>query len=138
MIGDIPEKTPSKVNTPEASGTYGEKADLNRLKSQLPNGPGAPIGSGPQAQQAPAVSSAQVRPVDNQGSPVPGLPASIFTQPTRSPAESVTTMPQQPPQVSAVNGQQERLRILDALANDPKRTPETRAWATMMLNLLVS
>lgn len=133
-IGDIAEKQSTSVNRPE-SGSYGEKADLARLQAQLPQ-PGAPIGSGPQAPM-PAVQSAPVRPSGQQGSPVPGLPAQLFTQPTARPSEPVTAGPTALPQRPSVNGQQERLRILDALANDPGRTPETRAWASMMLQLLV-
>ena len=133
-IADMPEKFASTVNKPE-SGSYGEKTDLARLQAQLTS-PGAAIGSGPQAQPMPGLQQAPVRPATNQGSPVPGLPAQLFTQPTTRPTEPLTAMPLGVAQRPAVTGQQERLRILDALANDPNRTPETRAWAAMMIQLL--
>jgi len=133
---DIPEKTPSSVNQP-ASGTYGEGADLARLKAQLPS-PSAPIGSGPNTEPAPApMGTTPPRPPDGGQSPIEGLPASLFTQPTTRPLEPGTAMPSNTPQPSTMTGQQQRIMILDALANDPSRSEETREWARMMIRILV-
>ena len=135
--GMIPEKTPSSVNQP-ASGTYGEGADLARLKAQLP-ATSAPIGSGPNTTPQPTpLSTTPPRPPGGGGSsPIEGLPASLFTQPTTRPLEPGNVMPDNMPQPSSMTGQQQRLMILDALANDPARSEETREWAQMMIRILV-
>ena len=140
----IPEKSPSSVNQP-SSGTYGEKADLAKLKAQLPAPEGsAPIGSGPQTPQNPgmAVSSSPIRPSSNDmSSPVPGLPSALFNQPTQRPGEPATTMPSNTlaqDQPSSLSGQQQRLAILDALANDPTRSEQTRAWAKIVIGQLTT
>lgn len=133
---DIPEKNTSSVNGP-ASGTYGEKADLTRLQASLP-APGAAIGSGSeQPSGVGPMATAPPRPPGGGPSPIDGLPAALFSQPTTRPYESVTAQPTNPPQPSATSGQQQRLAVLDALANDPSRAPETRQWAAMMLRQLI-
>lgn len=120
------------VNTP-ASGTYGEKAELERLKQQLPSaepvqpvptssqaGP-VPIGRG----RAPAVPSAS------------GLPSGL-TSPTRRP--DVPALPNTPvgqdPYGGAVDARQRRLRVLDAIANSQEVSPETREWAEILVQKL--
>lgn len=133
-IGDIPEKTATAVNKPE-SGTYGEKADLQRLRSQLPSsGSSAPM---PQARQLPPISDRPVRPmpVPSRQSTVPGLP-DVLVGPSNREWEPVTTMPLGTPRQLTMTAQQMRLMKLDALANSPEVSPETREWARMLKRVL--
>lgn len=132
-ISDIPEKLASAVNKPE-SGTYGEKADLQRLRSQVPTS-----GSTPPQQQRPlpSISDRPVRPmpVPSRESIVPGLP-DVLVEPSNREWEPLATMPMGAPRQLTMTAQQLRLMKLDALANSPEVSPETREWARMLKRVL--
>lgn len=133
------------VNQP-ASGTYGEKADANKLKASLPQaqpgpaGPAAPAGPPPmpQAPIAP-VSPDRGRPGTSAAVP-PGVP-SVLAAPTTQPDVPVATPlagPVAPPVgPGAAAPDQARLAILDRLSNDPSVSPDTREWAKTVLGLLL-
>lgn len=121
------------VNTP-ASGTYGEKAELERLKQQLPAAePVQPVPSSTQAGPVPAQRQAPAVP---SGA---GLPSGL-TAPTQRP--DVPALPNTPasvdPYAGAVDARQRRLRLLDAMANSQEVAPETREWAAILVKKLAS
>ncbi len=141
-MADEIEKTPTgdtALNKP-ASGTYGEKADLNRLKQALP-----PMERGKQG-------------APQQGSPMPSpsgqVPQRPMGRPTNAPSKapaglsapsgkpnvpldtSLRQQPSMPPRNSASD--QQRLAILDALSTHPDVSEETREWASIVKEYLVA
>lgn len=118
------------VNKP-SSGTYGEKAELERLKQQLPaSEPVQPVspnqgGPGPVPQR--------------RGAPAPpgagGLPSGLLA-PTKRP--DVPAMPSPEPMApadpfaGAVDHRQRRLLALDMLSTHPDASPDLREWATIV------
>ena len=121
------------VNTP-ASGTYGEKAALDRLQQSLPGSPGA----GPSA-------ASPVAPMPSPGAgaglstpPPPGVPAAILAPTQRPDVPMAGPMPTTPPPPSTLGAQQRRLQVLDALANSPDVAATTREWAQLMLKAAVA
>lgn len=121
-----------------SSGSYGEKAEVDRLKKSLPSSGAPPAGGQP----LPPMHDAPVRPQPNisPGAPAnvpPGVPG-ILAAPTGRPYEPVDTMPTSPVAGAVVNDAQSRLRILDQLANSPKVSAETREWAERYLRSLTS
>lgn len=118
------------------SGTYGEVADTERLKSQL-NLPGGPDGAPVEPAPPPAPGAPQGQGIP----PSPGGVPSVLMQPTSRPdvpastpleAQRLTGSP------SAVSGAQRRLAILDALASSDEVSEETREWAQLVLDKLAS
>jgi hypothetical protein len=119
------------VNAP-ASGTYGEGAALENLKRQLPS-PAAP---GPSAQNpvAPMPSPPGGGMVP---APAPGVPPALLA-PTQRPDVPVSTP------LAGVGGPapmtqsaaQRRLAVLDALANNPDVSEQTREWASTLISQL--
>lgn len=140
MADQTIEKTPTanqSVNKP-SSGTYGEKADISRLKAALPEsgGPsGAPPGEMSPVRQStslpggppgrPSAAPAGVPTAVMHPSQRPGVP---LNQPLAQPA---------PPLGGAQSAQQARIALLDALASDPTVSEETREWASTVLEMLV-
>lgn len=125
------------VNKP-SSGTYGEKADVERLKASLPSSGAAPAAG----QQLPPMSDAPVRPQPSLRPPTvanlpPGVPG-VLAAPTGRPYEPVDTLPTSPVAGAVVNDAQSRLRLLDILANSPQVSEETREWAQRVLHALTS
>lgn len=115
------------------SGSYGDVADLDRLKGQL-DLPGTGSGS-PSTQPAPAPP-----PGAPQGQGVPPQPKGIpdvLMGPTTAPDVPASTPLTMAPTPTAVNGAQARLRALDALANNPMASEATREWAQVVLKKLV-
>lgn len=129
--------TNNNVNKPE-SGTYGEKADLNRLQQSLPEMPtGGPAGA--PAPQLPR-SGQNLRPAPSDpitgSAPLPRTPGSVpplLARPTDYPNRPVSTPlggnPQAPTTMTA---QQRRLQILDALSRSPDVSEETKEWASIV------
>lgn len=137
-----PEKlATAPVNSP-SSGAYGEQADLQRLRQQLPSSGAGPAGPGA-APQPPPISTSPVQPSSPLRSPSPaaaappGIP-SVLASPTDRPYEPVDTLPQAPPQGAVVSDAQSRIRLLDLLAHSPNVSTETREWAARVLHALVS
>ena len=148
-MADVPEldKTPtrdSSVNSPE-SGTYGEKADLARLRQALPpmgppgsqgTGGAAPPAGAPPAGLGPGLQRPTGRPA---GGPT-GVPSGVLA-PTQRPGVPLSQPrdpgpPPMPPRAAAAD--QQRLAILDALTTHPEVSEETREWATLVLEALIA
>jgi len=110
-----------------ASGTYGEGAQLDDLKAQLP-----PM------EQHPEQSGAATAPLPPMGGPMPqpapsgGLPAGIMS-PSRRPSEPVGTPLSLPPPMGTT-GPEQRIQMLQAIVNDPTRDPVFREWAQGLLD----
>jgi hypothetical protein len=135
------EKQPTadtRVNKP-GSGTYGEKADLARLKQQLPPMKPQQEGGGP---AGPAVNPPTVglpgQPGRPSGGPA-GVPAGILA-PTSLPNVPLGTPLQQggAPGGQSQNAQEARIGLLQQLANSQDVSEETRDWAKAVLALLTS
>jgi hypothetical protein len=121
------------VNKP-ASGTYGEKAELERLEAQLPGSePSAPVPQ--EVSPLPGVPSGSAVPA-----PPSGLPRGL-TLPSRRPDVPVSTPLQGPPAdpyVGAVNARQRRLALLDMLSEHPEASPELQEWAEILKQKLIA
>lgn len=106
-----------------ASGAYGEGADLEALKAQLP-----PMDRRP---DQPAVTLPEI------GGPMPrspvsgNLPRGIFA-PSRRPQEPPGTPLSLPPPM-AVTSTGQRLQTLQLIIEDPNSSPEFREWARLLL-----
>ena len=118
------------VNEP-ASGTYGEKAELERLKQQLPAA--EPVQPSPPAAGPVPVGRRQASAVPSGA----GLPSGL-TAPTqrRDVPPLPNAAPAADPYGGAVDARQRRLRLLDALSRDQSVGPETREWATILVQKL--
>lgn len=117
-----------------ASGSYGEKASLDRLQKSLPKAqtvsPGAETG-------APVAPLPRTSPAASGGDG--GVPPSILAPSSRPdvPAMTPLAQPAANPMADAATWRQRNLAMLDALANDPTRSPVTREWASQALDKLV-
>ena len=116
-----------------SSGTYGEEAALQRLRSQLPG-----EGSDTQSQQAtplPPMGGAPPIPP-----PATGLPRSMF-EPTRQPGVPAST-PLTPSEPEMTGPPDAVIAALDAVVNDPeaarKYSRTTRLWAQQLLESIRS
>lgn len=119
-----------------SSGTYGEKASVNRLKQALPSAPG-PAGGGQPTAPASPLNLPTPPPQAQQPTPEGVLP-SVLTAPTNRPNESVNTPysggpggGMQPPQTAG----QRQLAILDVLRSSPQVNERTREWAQQLFDL---
>lgn len=137
------EKLPTKgtVSRP-TSGTYGEKAAVDDLKSALPpmSAPPPPGAGGPPG----TVRPTPVRPpgsagmLGGAGTP-PGLP-DLLSAPTKYPDRPVAGSPGDalmPAPAAAVGAQQQRLAVLDALIRSPNVAEQTKEWATVVRRTLI-
>ena len=137
MFDEI-EKNPLPVNKP-ASGTYGEKKELNDLKASLPPmNPGAgPTATGP----SPMPGASPQMPADPGGRPLntpPGVPSALMgktDQPT-VPLNTPLAQPQPAPMAGAQSAAQARIVLLQALSVSNEVSEETRAWAKAVLEML--
>ena len=133
------DKTPTQnqsLNKPEG-GTYGEKAEVDRLKKELPSGrgPGGP-------QQAPEPE----RSVATPNKPVSGMPTSqaggpsglpdVLAQPSMTPGQVSPRSPMARG-AGAQDISQARLALLDSLSNSQDVSKETREWAKIVLEMMV-
>ena len=134
------DKTPTQnqsLNKPEG-GTYGEKAEVDRLKKALPSsgqGPGGP-------QQAPEPERAVATP----NKPVSGMPTSqpggpsglpdVLAQPSMTPGQVSPRSPMAQG-AGAQDISQARLALLDSLSNSQDVSKETREWAKIVLEMMV-
>lgn len=134
---DINKMPGPNVNRP-ASGTYGEKAALDRLQQSLPQSdPAGPVMGGGAADQ-PTPSMPGSVPARSAGRSA-GLPAGLL-RPSDRPDEPIGQMPVGPvdPYAGAVGAQQRRLALLDQLANHPEASPELREWASIVRERLIA
>lgn len=128
------------VNQP-SSGTYGEKADINRLKASLPAGA---VGQPAPAPAPPPVSPEPIAPPtiqrgrpDTGAAAPPGVP-SVLLGPTQQPnVPASTPLATGPATPGAVAPDQQRLAVLDALAHSPDVSATTREWAKLVIDRLL-
>lgn len=118
------------------SGTYGERAELNRLQQTLPRSSGP--GSAPMLEAA-----APPAPMPSAPPPAPapsGLVPEALLRPTERPDVPVYS-PLDPSQTGqfpgAVNAQQRRLMMLEMLSDHPDASPEMREWASIVRQKLI-
>ena len=131
------DKTPTQnqsLNKPEG-GTYGEKAEVERLKKELPSSGQAPVGP----QQPPPKRGRASRPVPaSVAPPTPagptGVPDALMHPGTRP---MVTGQPGGPTGPSVANISQARIALLDALQSSQEVSPETREWAGIVLEMML-
>ena len=143
------EKLPqdTQVNKP-SSGTYGEKAEVDRLKQSLPStaagggpGPGGPAPQTPRSGGRPIPGAAD--PTVAGGAPTPSTPPGVpplLARPTDYPGRPVGTPASPTPQpgmAGAVDPAQQRLALLDALVRSPSVSEETREWATLVRQAII-
>jgi len=124
------------VNAP-SSGTYGEKASLDRLQRSFP---AASPGAGPQV--TPGGPPPMPQPSPGQVSTAPeGLPAGLLSPTQRPDVPAYTPLPAGPPpnpvQMSQTD-RQRNLAVLDSLVHDPNVSDVTREWALTLISKLVS
>lgn len=123
------------VNKP-TSGSYGEGAELDRLKQSLPAS--QPVAQPPVA----ATGAGPLTPMPGPSTPAPpagGLPE-VLMAPTTQPDTPVGTPlsgPPSPVQGAAVNAAQQRLAVLDTLATSDQVSEETREWASTVRDYLI-
>lgn len=141
MADQTIEKTPTagtSVNKP-ASGTYGEKADLARLKQQLPSSSAGPQGPqpGPGAGPTPpGVRPAQAGP-GAPGEPPPGVPSALLHG-TQRPGVPVGQRRVQPSTIvrDASSKREARKALLVSLSQSNEVSDATREWAKTVLGIL--
>ena len=146
MANQVPdlEKTPTgdvAVNEPEG-GTYGEQAELDRLKSSLPpmGGPGGQAGGRTAPSLGGGLASAGGAPIGRPQNAPPGVPQALLG-PTQRPNQPLGAplgqqAPAMPPRAQAAD--QQRLMILDSLTTHPDVSAETKEWATLVRDALIS
>ena len=135
VIEQLPSSGPA-VNQP-TSGSYGDVADLDRLKSQL-NLPGT--GAATPA-SGPAAPPPGMPPGPPPGAMKPGRVPDILMSPTDRPDIPVSNPLNGPAGMSpaaAVNAAQKRLQLLDFLATSDNVSPETQQWARMVRDALAA
>lgn len=134
---DIVEKTPTQnmsVNKPE-SGTYGERAETDRLKKELPSS-GGPVQG--QQQAPPRAQATPNRPPENMPIPEEAGPKGV---PNVLMHEGKGLNPLMPSTGGVMAGPentaQARMALLDSLANSREVSEETREWAQIVLGMLL-
>ena len=137
------DKTPTQnmsLNKPEG-GTYGEKAEVERLKKELPSS-GGPMGPGG-PQQAPEPQRAVATP----NKPTSGMPPvtgggpsglpDVLTHPGGTQGGPVAPQPQMAQGAGPADISQARLALLDSLSSSQDVSKETREWAKIVLEMMV-
>jgi len=134
------DKTPTQnmsLNKP-AGGTYGEKAEVDRLKKELPTS-GGPMGPGGPQQAPPQPRPRAARPVPASiAPPTPAGPTGVpdaLMHPGSRPMS--TGQPDGPAQPAVANISQARIALLDSLHSSQEVSPETREWAGIMLEMML-
>lgn len=139
------EKTPTanvSVNSPQ-SGTYGEKADLNRLKQSLPAMGPAPSGDpaagpGPLPGTPPSLPGRPGRPMNAPE----GVPDAIMGPSARPDVPVGTPLDRgaAPPSSAFANARSQRearVTLLQQLQDSPEVSEATREWARLVLETMV-
>lgn len=141
VVPDTIEKTPtadSSVNKP-ASGTYGEKAELNRLRAALPQtqgGPGGPPAPGGAPGPSGGVSPMPGDPGRPSGSTMPPGVPDVLGHPTERPGVPIgqpLAQGGESPVTQAESARDARRALLMALSQSPQVSDTTREWAQMIL-----
>ncbi len=122
------------VNKPE-SGTYGERAETDRLKKELPSS-GGPVQG--QQQAPPRAQATPNRPPENMPIPEEAGPKGV---PNVLMHEGKGLNPLMPSTGGVMAGPentaQARMALLDSLANSREVSEETREWAQIVLGMLL-
>lgn len=128
------------------SGTYGEGADLQRLRQSLPKGavgnPAPPAAAGPPPGGM-ATKPAMISPLppgrpNTGGAPPPGAVPAVLMGPTAHPNVPVGTPLAAPGQQQQQGTPaQSRLQLLYALSSSPDVDPVTREWAQVVIEHLL-
>lgn len=124
------------VNRPD-SGTYGEKADLNRLRQQLPSsGAPAPGQPGPPSMPSPGRGTVP-QPVGRPPQGPAGVP-SVLMSPGTAGRPVGTPLDRGGPGgvVTSQSTVQTRLAILQELSTSPDVSQATREWSRLVLEML--
>ncbi len=128
MADNTVEQSPTagvSVNQPE-SGTFGEKADEQRLRDSLPPmapGGGAP-GLGPDPMPAPS-PGVPAQPGGRPPNAPAGVPSALFGEEPLAPAEQ--------PNAPSANPQAARISLLEQLVSSEEVSDTTREWARIVL-----
>lgn len=121
------EKTPVPGQNRPASGTYGEQADLDRLRQSLPSPQGQPP-AGPQGPPGTPLNP----PV--QAGPPPGVPAPIMAPSDRPQVPLGTPLVNTgQPVLVPESPSQARMAFLHALVQSPETSEVTKRWAEAVL-----
>lgn len=141
MSGDpsVMEQQPAGGNPmkPE-SGTYGERAELEALHQQLPSG--APAAGAPAPGVAPGPPPGMPQGQRPASGPA-GLPGGLLAPSGRPDVPVFSPLDEglpQNPMAGAVDAQQQRLLLLDALAEHPEASLEVKEWARVVREKLIS
>jgi hypothetical protein len=132
-------KTPMPGGNPSApaSGSYGAKAAVDKLKQGMQSAMGDTSQAPP---PGPKMSATPGAAKPSMPSGPAGLPAALLA-PTQRPNEAVNTPPPAAPVsplAGAVNAQQKRMALLTALAENPQSDTETRQWAKEAIRLAIA
>ena len=117
-----------------ASGTQGDVVALETLQdgfpSPLPDGAGGvPIEGDGQGNAPLPLAGTQQAPLDPAGVPSPLL----------APGTGIGNAPPATQSIQpALNGEQDRIRVLDMLTTDPGVSEETREWAELLMKAMLS
>ena len=132
MADNTIEKTPTagvSVNKPE-SGTFGEKADEQRLKDSLPPlGPGQ--GGVPGLEPSPMPGPTGGMPAQSGGRP-PGTPEGVPSVLLQGDPPAIAEQPNAP----NANPQAARIALLEQLVASEEVSDTTREWARIVLEAL--
>jgi len=132
MADNTIEKSPTadvSVNQPE-SGTFGEKADVQKLKDSLPPlGPGQ--GGAPGLEPSPMPQPGGGLPAQAGGRP-PGAPDGVPSVLLGGEPPSAVEEPNAP----SANPQAARISLLEQLVSSEEVSETTREWARLILDAL--
>lgn len=123
-----------------ASGTYGEAAEREQLARSLPGtGQGTAPGPGPEEPPGPGRRIPREREGRPAGpTPPPGIPPVLLHPGSGFDGAPPAVVPQGPTAPApVVNAAQRRIAVLDAIANHPEVSEETREWAQVLLDVLL-
>jgi hypothetical protein len=136
------EKQPTQnqsVNKP-ASGTYGEKVELDRLRKALPDSGARPSGGPAPAGAVPGGGGGA--PTGDPGRPAgpsapPGVPGAMMHESDR-PNQPLATPLSRPegPMAGAQTHQDARFVVLQALSESEEVSEATREWASIVIEML--
>lgn len=122
-----------------ASGTYGDKASVERLADALPDPTeGAPTDPTAGGGDLPPVDASGVTNArsNREAAGMPGLPAPILAPTNRPDSPAGATPLRGPGDAATVTPRQQRLAMLDLLANSSEVSEETREWAQLVIRIL--
>jgi hypothetical protein len=130
--------SPDGTNAP-TSGTYGQKAAVDRLKAAMPPAPSQTQAEAPPMSQAPVTPQATGR--VNEGGraavPPPGIPGAILGQTAlpETPVNTPLSAPVDP--MSGATADERTIMQLQGILQSGNVRPETKEWAKTMLEMFL-